>query len=1265
MSDAYDLLWAKRLDHRRKVHLQGEKVTKFNGDLSCKECHPVNEEELTKFRNKGTTIIDNFIKWYRKMIEVDVEYSGVTISEIIKLVENYKEIKINEEEEEYEIDDKIYNILNCLFASWEYKQRPRKELTGTNIASQILATVITSEAFTRDISGEEEQLQEIEGLIKEMEEKIKRIKEDDEGNLFEKNKMESLYWHTWNERSKKHDNEHRLGKGIKTEDVSCPICDSPGDATKRKGIVQEFEKFWKWMKRFLKVKSYTGETTEAFEKIIKRDLVSTDDTMKEMEEEVLKIFKSLRYSEIPDMEDEKIWKITITMFGVSGNFKKSLEESENLLEEYIKSIENSKEGTSEEEEHNESDHDISITGGTSEIKGMMEKVNKRLDQENIKGETTIWREQESEGSEEEIFEERNSSEEYYTDEEIEEKPVIKEENKGKNPEISSTIQGKYGRWDSKSYSENYGMKNFGRTSSGTSYFGQSQFEEIYEESYRPKEQLNPRDAFSEEFLKELRNENSENNKNIKEKDINTGEIRPHWNLTQGSSKQKNRKFETTKPIVKLPGNNNKKQTINQIQNSTMAYQQFLQAVGINDAQFRQIMQTVQPTIAVNNHLPAGTRNIAKYDKFYGGNDEDPTEWAETMDRAFNANNVQNADKMAIAATFLRAEAAEWYEREKRNNVNVFGQWYTAGQNNNLRELLIANFASENKRSKWFQEYEMIRQGIGETIEDYANRLRKTLKRIDSTNTLPEGMKAQKFIKGLLPTYLMAVSAGNIATLEGAINTARQVEMTLQIGMTNVNNNVMSNIGISSLGTNPNPKVSEEEIDELTKKMDKMMLLFESQQQRGNNYNNYQRRNNNYQRNNNNQRNRNNDDWQRNVTCYNCGQRGHIATNCRNERNSNGQGDNNRNNGNNRNGNTNNRQNNERHLNYLNVSSEGEYTLSGNPSYDDYEIEEREMYPMETRARSNNRMNPITSNIQSESRKEDNLRTGNEWDQISAIRRQQVAVNENMNESIDTRTARQKGLDTRRKRTICKKCNQQGHFNRECPLLTEEERNKVRKPVRVGLRIPKGMDRIPIMKEVQPFNMEQHISNLPSGLTISQAASWIPGYRRDFFKAVRKGRDTNENTNYLGRSGENNNTTAMKCNGEIDGVPMDVIIDTGAANSMISKNLMERLAYNIGERSNKIFTTANGTREPSLGKIKNVELFLEGRPTKVDFEVVNSSKEILLLGIDWQQKVKAVIDVTEKNINIKGEEGFIEIPIETNIEENENDGDSDYEDEYEN
>src|SRR6266480_7389515 len=97
MSNAYDLLWAKRLDHRRKVHNQGEKITKYNEDPSCRECYPVNEEGLERLRSEGgTTVIDNFIKWYRKMIGVDVEYSKVTISEIMYLAVDYAKIKDSE-----------------------------------------------------------------------------------------------------------------------------------------------------------------------------------------------------------------------------------------------------------------------------------------------------------------------------------------------------------------------------------------------------------------------------------------------------------------------------------------------------------------------------------------------------------------------------------------------------------------------------------------------------------------------------------------------------------------------------------------------------------------------------------------------------------------------------------------------------------------------------------------------------------------------------------------------------------------------------------------------------------------------------------------------------------------------------------------------------------------------------------------------------------------------------------------------------------------
>ncbi len=43
-----------------------------------------------------------------------------------------------------------------------------------------------------------------------------------------------------------------------------------------------------------------------------------------------------------------------------------------------------------------------------------------------------------------------------------------------------------------------------------------------------------------------------------------------------------------------------------------------------------------------------------------------------------------------------------------------------------------------------------------------------------------------------------------------------------------------------------------------------------------------------------------------------------------------------------------------------------------------------------------------------------------------------------------------------------------------------------------------------------------------------------------------------------------------------------------------------------------------------------------------------STEMLLLGVDWQQQVDAEISVARKNINIKGSNGYTDIPVETTL-----------------
>jgi hypothetical protein len=80
----------------------------------------------------------------------------------------------------------------------------------------------------------------------------------------------------------------------------------------------------------------------------------------------------------------------------------------------------------------------------------------------------------------------------------------------------------------------------------------------------------------------------------------------------------------------------------------------------------------------------------------------------------------------------------------------------------------------------------------------------------------------------------------------------------------------------------------------------------------------------------------------------------------------------------------------------------------------------------------------------------------------------------------------------------------------------------------------------------------------------------------------------------------------------------------------------------------------------------MEVYLENEPTRVNAEVIESNEVMILLGMDWMKKVRANINVEDKIINIKGRNGYVEIPVEI-TEENEYDDDeesdeSDYEEE---
>ena len=256
------------------------------------------------------------------------------------------------------------------------------------------------------------------------------------------------------------------------------------------------------------------------------------------------------------------------------------------------------------------------------------------------------------------------------------------------------------------------------------------------------------------------------------------------------------------------------------------------------------------------------RPIMKVKEFYGRDDEDPHEWCAEFEKACAANgwsgNDNNIRRKDIASSYLRGNAAEWYETDQANIV----QWHIDGQNDNFRERFKNYFSPQSKQIKWQTELISIQQEIGESIEDYAKRFKKIMRKVNYINALADGVQINYFIKGLNPVYTTHVLASLPANLNAAINQAKLLETGSQIaGLTiqgNVNQRTENNEQIRRNTFTREKDMERNKVDELTEMMKRMEIKV-ANIGRGKISGN-----------------RNNNDTE----CFKCGKIGHIAKNCR-------------------------------------------------------------------------------------------------------------------------------------------------------------------------------------------------------------------------------------------------------------------------------------------------------------------------------------------------------------------------------------------------
>ncbi|CAB4405682.1 unnamed protein product [Rhizophagus irregularis] len=226
----------------------------------------------------------------------------------------------------------------------------------------------------------------------------------------------------------------------------------------------------------------------------------------------------------------------------------------------------------------------------------------------------------------------------------------------------------------------------------------------------------------------------------------------------------------------------------------------------------------------SNLLGRGS-NIAKIDPFYGKEDEDPIEWLAIFEKAAATNGwTTPARKLAIAASYLRGAASDWYDN---TSATINNNW-AIGQNtgNNFTDLFTGYFANDTRKNKWYQELLTLRQGSNETVDDYAAKFQRLLKRVDTDNNIPATQKIRMFLFGLNPAITPMVHLQNAATLSDVISNARKVETGLNYAHLGPSvTGVATKVATISTAPVKTESPQMEAIEALTQQMQKLSLNY--------------------------------------------------------------------------------------------------------------------------------------------------------------------------------------------------------------------------------------------------------------------------------------------------------------------------------------------------------------------------------------------------------------------------------------------------------
>jgi hypothetical protein len=114
---------------------------------------------------------------------------------------------------------------------------------------------------------------------------------------------------------------------------------------------------------------------------------------------------------------------------------------------------------------------------------------------------------------------------------------------------------------------------------------------------------------------------------------------------------------------------------------------------------------------------------------------------------------------------------------------------------------------------------------------------------------------------------------------------------------------------------------------------------------------------------------------------------------------------------------------------------------------------------------------------------------------------------------------------------------------------------------------------------------------------------------------------------------------------VRGIKIPLIIDNGAAGSIVTYHFLSKLGVQIDQPSNTSMVNVNGEKKIPLGEVLNFPITVQGIEVPIDVAVTEAETYSVIVGNDWLRKIKANIDYETSIMTISWKGKEARVPVE--------------------